>query len=101
MIDLEHINYDYWMAQWCINQLSITNDPPLRNALHAACPVYLYNLLTWLDTDINSFKERVDNQVRSLTERRTALQHEKLIQSDYQTALDHITDTLKTRGTIS
>lgn len=100
MMDVEHLQYDIAMAEHTLALLSKTTDQVLRNALHSACPNYIYNLLVYAGTDINDFRTKVENQVRSLTSKRTTLQHEKLNEPDYAQALQHVIDTMLGKGII-
>lgn len=95
---IEHFNYDLIMAYKCVELLKFTTDQFWRNVLHAACPVYISNLLKYLGTDIENFNERTENQVRSLTEKRTPVQSEKLNTPDYEKALAHVLDVMKIKN---
>jgi len=96
----EHVLYDIEMAEHSILMLQKTTDFVLRNILHVACTNYVYNLLVFAGTDIYAFRDRAESQVRTLTSKRNIIQSEKLDESDYRIALDHVINLMLEQGIV-
>jgi hypothetical protein len=79
MIDIiYHANYEFYMLESCneflkkpINGAMDKRQHLIKNAFHNAWCVHAYNLLTYLDIDIDDTKRRIREQVLTLTNKRT------------------------------
>lgn len=80
-IGLEHVNYEYWMAEFAYNHYVGGNSPQYNNAFLELFWLHANQLLDFLELD-DPRKDKIRNQILTLTPARTAVMADKLQPQD-------------------